>query len=126
MCEGQCLNCLHGAKESGYLAENSGHLNSKNFLMEPPSYCRVTNYKNAPKLQSILKFTAEAFTGLLQAHGVQISMDGHGRALDNIFVERLWRSVKYEDIYLRGYGYVPELMVGLTAYFEFYNNRRPH
>ena len=72
------------------------------------------------------QFTAEAFTGLLQAHGVQISMDGRGRALDNIFVERLWRSVKYEDIYLRGYGHVPELMVGLTAYFEFYNSRRPH
>ena len=44
----------------------------------------------------------------------------------NIFVERIWRSVKYEDIYLRGYGHVPELMVGLTAYFEFYNSRRPH
>ena len=72
------------------------------------------------------QFTAEAFTCLLQAHGVQISMDGRGRALDNIFVERLWRSVKYEDIYLRGYGHVPELMVGLTAYFEFYNSRRPH
>ncbi len=72
------------------------------------------------------QFTAEAFTVLLQAHGVQISMDGRGRALDNIFVERLWRSVKYEDIYLRGYGHVPELMVGLTAYFEFYNSRRPH
>ena len=53
-------------------------------------------------------------------------MDGRGRALDNIFVERLWRSVKYEDIYLRGYGHVPELMVGLTAYFAFYNSRRPH
>lgn len=72
------------------------------------------------------QFTAEAFTGLLQARGIQISMDGRGRALDNIFVERLWRSVKYEDIYLRGYGHVPELMVGLTAYFEFYNSRRPH
>ncbi len=53
-------------------------------------------------------------------------MDGRGRALDNIFVERLWRSVKYEEIYIRGYGKVPELMIGLTAYFEFYNGRRLH
>ncbi len=72
------------------------------------------------------QFTSEAFTGVLQAHDVRISMDGRGRALDNIFVERLWRSVKYEDIYIRGYGKVPELMIGLTAYFEFYNARRLH
>lgn len=72
------------------------------------------------------QFTSEAFTGVLQAHDVRISMDGRGRALDNIFVERLWRSVKYEDIYIRGYGKVPELMIGLTAYFEFYNGRRLH
>jgi len=72
------------------------------------------------------QFTSEAFTGVLQAHDVRISMDGRGRALDNIFVERLWRSVKYEDIYIRGYSKVPELVIGLTAYFEFYNGRRLH
>ena len=72
------------------------------------------------------QFTSEAFTGVLQAHDVRISMDGRGRALDNIFVERLWRTVKYEDVYIKGYGRVPELMIGLTAYFEFYNGRRLH
>ncbi|SMH64547.1 Integrase catalytic region [Acidithiobacillus ferrivorans] len=72
------------------------------------------------------QFTSEAFTGVLQAHDVRISMDGRGRALDNIFVERLWRTVKYEEVYIKGYGRVPELMIGLTAYFEFYNGRRLH
>ena len=72
------------------------------------------------------QFTSEAFTGVLKAHGIAISMDGRGRALDNIFVERLWRSVKYEDVYLRGYATVPELRVGLTEYFVFYNTERRH
>lgn len=72
------------------------------------------------------QFTAEAFTGALKAQGVAISMDGRGRALDNIFVERLWRSVKHEDVYLRGYASVPELLLGLAAYFEFYNAGRFH
>lgn len=53
-------------------------------------------------------------------------MDGRGRALDNIFVERLWRSVKHEDVYLKGYVNMPELQLGLTEYFEFYNTERPH
>jgi putative transposase len=72
------------------------------------------------------QFTSIAFTDVLIEHGIQISMDGRGRALDNIFVERLWRSLKYEDIYLRCYGNVPELMRGLTVYFMFYNTERPH
>ena len=72
------------------------------------------------------QFTSEAFTGMLKAHGIAISMDGRGRALDNIFVERLWRSVKYEDVYLKGYVTVPELLLGLTEYFVFYNTERPH
>ena len=72
------------------------------------------------------QFTSDAFTGKLKEHGVAISMDGRGRALDNIFVERLWRSVKYEDLYLRGYAGVPELLAGLTRYFEFYNQERKH
>lgn len=59
-------------------------------------------------------------------HGISISMDGRGRALDNIFVERLWRSVKHEDIYLKGYVTMLELQLGLTEYFEFYNTERPH
>ena len=72
------------------------------------------------------QFTSDAFTGFLLDAGIAISMDGRGRALDNIFVERLWRSVKYEDIYLKGYATVPELLLGLTEYFAFYNGERPH
>jgi len=72
------------------------------------------------------QFTSEAFTGVLKAHSITISMDGRGRALDNIFVERLWRSVKHEDVYLKGYTTVPELQLGLTEYFLFYNRERTH
>jgi len=71
------------------------------------------------------QFTGENFTGVLKAHGIAISMDGRGRALDNIFVERLWRSVKYEDVYLKGYNSAMELMIGLAEYFVFYNGERP-
>ncbi len=72
------------------------------------------------------QFTSEAFTGALKARGIAISMDGRGRALDNIFVERLWRSVKHEDVYLKGYATLPELLLGLTEYFVFYNTERTH
>ena len=72
------------------------------------------------------QFTADAFTGVLKAHGISISMDGRGRALDNIFVERLWRSVKHEDVYLKGYATVPEVQMGLKEYFVFYNTERTH
>jgi putative transposase len=72
------------------------------------------------------QYTGEAFTGVLKAHGVRISMDGKGRALDNIMVERLWRSVKYEEVYPKEYGSVRELVQGLGQYFEFYNHQRPH
>ena len=72
------------------------------------------------------QFTSDAFTGALKREGIQISMDGRGRAYDNIFVERLWRSVKHEDVYLKGYATVGELTVGLTEYFAFYNGERPH
>jgi len=72
------------------------------------------------------QFTADAFTGVLKAHGISISMDGRGRALDNIFVERLWRDVKHEDIYLKGYATVPEVQSGLTEYMVFRNSERTH
>jgi putative transposase len=72
------------------------------------------------------QFTAQAFTARLEAAGVAVSMDGKGRCLDNVFVERLWRTVKYEDIYLRGYEAVPQLTQGLARYFPFYNEQRPH
>jgi putative transposase len=73
-----------------------------------------------------VQFTAQAWTGRLEAAGVQVSMDGKGRALDNVFVERRWRTVKYEDVYLRGYASVPALEGGLRAYLRFYNEERPH
>lgn len=72
------------------------------------------------------QFTSEEFTGKLLANGIRISMDSRGRALDNIFVERLWRSVKYEDVYLKGYQTVPETQEGLMRYFLFYNTERYH
>jgi putative transposase len=72
------------------------------------------------------QFTSTAFTGVLLREEIAISMDGRGRALDNIFVERLWRSVKHEDVYLKGYASLPELLLGLTDYFAFYNHERPH
>jgi putative transposase len=73
-----------------------------------------------------VQFTAEAFTKRLESAGVGVSMDGRGRALDNVFVERLWRAVKYEDIYIRGYEEVPELRRGLARYFASYNHARLH
>jgi putative transposase len=73
-----------------------------------------------------VQFTAGAWAGRLTSAGVAVSMDGRGRCLDNVFVERLWRSVKYEDVYLKGYERVPELEGGLRAYFGFYNTERPH
>lgn len=72
------------------------------------------------------QFTSLGFTGILKRENVAISMDGRGRALDNIFVERLWRNVKYEDVYLNGYATMGELHAGLTRYFAFYNGERPH
>ena len=72
------------------------------------------------------QFTSPRFTGRLEGAGIRISMDGRGRALDNIFVERLWRSVKYEDLYLKSYDTVPQLDRGLSDYFLFYNEERPH
>ncbi len=72
------------------------------------------------------QFTSQAFTGTLLAHGIKISMDGRGRALDNIFVERLWRSVKYEEVYLKDYRHVPDAISGLSGYFGFYNGERLH
>ena len=72
------------------------------------------------------QFTSEVFTSMLLEHGIRISMDGKGRYIDNIFVERLWRSVKYEEVYLKAYQNVPEAMAGIGAYLRFYNHERPH
>ena len=72
------------------------------------------------------QFTSGDFTGRLVAAGVRIRMDGRGRALDNVFVERLWRTVKYEEVYLQDYGTPKEAMQGLGRFFQVYNGQRPH
>jgi putative transposase len=72
------------------------------------------------------QFTSREYTGRLEEAGIAVSRDGRGRALDNVFVERLWRSVKYDDIYIKDYEYYPELESGLKDYFQFYDEKRPH
>ena len=72
------------------------------------------------------QFTSEAFTGLLEQHGVKVSMDGKGSYNDNLFIERLWRSVKYEEVYLKAYQDGTDARISLGNYFRFYNTARPH
>jgi putative transposase len=72
------------------------------------------------------QFTSDAFTGVLKAAGIRISMDGKGRWVDNVFVERLWRSLKYEEVYLKAYETVAEARFGIGNYFRFYNCERRH
>jgi putative transposase len=72
------------------------------------------------------QFTSDKFTGILAKRGVAISMDGRGRCLDNIFIERLWRSLKYEEVYLREYNRVPDARAGIGRWFRFYNHQRFH
>ena len=72
------------------------------------------------------QFTGEAFTGLLEQHGIRVSMDGKGSYNDNLFIERLWRTVKYEEVYLKAYQDGREARIGLGNYFRFYNTERPH
>ena len=73
-----------------------------------------------------VQFTAASFTSRLEKAGAKVSMDGKGRCLDNVFVERLWRTVKYEEVYLWGHETVPALQAGLARYFPFYNHGRRH
>jgi putative transposase len=72
------------------------------------------------------QFTAEAFTNVLREREIKISMDGKGRCIDNVFVERLWRSLKYEEVYLHAYDDVAQARTGIGRYFDFYNLERPH
>jgi putative transposase len=72
------------------------------------------------------QFTSDDFTGTLKRHGVMISMDGNGRCMDNIFVERLWRSLKYEEVYLHAYLTVAKAKAGIGTWLRFYNDERPH
>lgn len=100
--------------------------------LEMPFVLRAMEYAFAQAKPQICNsdqgshFTSPQYVDLLQAHAVQISMDGKGRALDNIFVERLWRSVKYEEVYLHEYATPREARQGLARYFDFYNHARPH
>lgn len=73
-----------------------------------------------------VQFTSEKFTGALESRGIAVSMDGRGRCLDNIFIERLWRSLKYEEVYLRDYDLVPEAEAGIGRWFRYYNSQRFH
>jgi putative transposase len=72
------------------------------------------------------QFTSDAFIGILESHNINISMDGKGRWMDNVFIERLWWSVKYQDVYLKAYSSIAEVRKGLRDYFEFYNSQRRH
>ncbi len=72
------------------------------------------------------QFTSDSFTGVLSGHGIKISMDGKGRWVDNVFIERLWRSVKYEEVYLKSYETMKDAREGLKRYFDFYNKSRSH
>ena len=72
------------------------------------------------------QFTSDAFTSVLKAHDIRISMDGKGRWVDNVFVERLWRSLKYEEVYLKGYASVAEARASISHYLDFFNQERRH
>jgi putative transposase len=97
-----------------------------NFCVEALKSALKTGRPNIFNTDQGSQFTSDEFTGTLLNAGILISMDGRGRALDNVFIERLWRSVKYEDIYLREYTDGRALYEGLTRYFHFYNHVRPH
>ena len=86
------------------------------------SYGRPEIFNTDQAVQS----TAKAFMGRLEGAGIRVSMDGRGRALDSIHIERFWRSHKYEDIYLRDYATASDREAGLQRYFAFYNHERPH
>ena len=87
----------------------------------------IKYYRRTPEIFNTdqgSQFTSDSFTAVLIENSITISMDGRGRALDNIFVERLWRTVKYEEVYLKTS--IPSLLMGLTQYFQFYNEARWH
>jgi putative transposase len=90
------------------------------------SYNRILSKTPASSNPGEVQFTSDAFVSVLEEHGIQISMDGVNRALDNIFAERVWRSLKYEDIYLKDYRTMTELKGGLARYIRFYNSERFH
>ena len=96
------------------------------FCIETLTRCLANHHCDIFNTDMGAQFTSNSFTQLLLDHGIRPSMDGRGRALDNIFVERLWRSVKYECVYLHGFETVLEEKQKLAEYFKFYNFIRPH
>ena len=88
-------------------------------------YRPVSNWQNSRAQYGAARHIAD-WTDVLKEHDIRISMDGKGRWIDNVFIERLWRSVKYEDVYLHAYEDGRQLHAGLTKYFHFYNERRLH
>src|SRR5436305_9445814 len=94
------------------------------FCLEALDEARKTGRPEIFNTDQGSQFTSRKYTGRLEAAGVAVSRDGRGRALDNVFVERLWRSVKYKDMYINNYERVPELESGLSAYFRFYDEER--
>jgi putative transposase len=98
----------------------------KEFCIEALEEALTINIPDIFNTDQGSQFTGPDFTGKLEEKGIQISMDGKGRCLDNIFVERFWRSVKYEDIYLKQYSSPMEVQQGLKEHFHFYNHSRLH
>ncbi|WP_228147571.1 integrase core domain-containing protein, partial [Acinetobacter baumannii] len=97
--------------------------------LSPPTICNSAEKYGRPEIFNTdqgSQFTSDAFIDVLKSNGIQISMDGKGRWVDNVMVERLWRSVKYEEVYLKAYSNVLDAKKQLNAYFEFYNLKRPH
>ena len=90
---------------------------------------RAIRRHGAPEISNTdqgAQYTGAAYTSVLKDHGIRISMDGKGRATDNIMIERLWRTVKCDDIYLKDYETVEQLIAGLRIFFDYYNNERAH
>ena len=111
-----------------YLKRCEHHVNRKRVqrLMRSMGLAGMAPGPHTSKAHPQHKAYPYLLRGVLQREGITISMDGRGRAVDNIFVERLWRSVKHEDVYLKGYAAMGELQVGLRQYFAFYNGERMH
>jgi putative transposase len=96
------------------------------FCLETLEAALLTSIPEIHNSDQGVQYTSQDYTDILKDHEIQISMDGRGRCFDNIFTERLWRTVKYEDIYLKSYRNLAEAQQGLTEYFDFYNNERRH
>jgi putative transposase len=106
--------------------ESIGH---HGYVFLPEAVEEAILHYGTPKIMNTdqgSQFTSQSFTGFLKEYNIKISMGGKGSWRDNVFIERLWRSVKYEGIYLRAYDSVSEVKIGLNRYFNFYNSRRPH